>query len=220
MRTKTIFTATAIASSLFAGTAFAETNAREIPAVSGSASSVPVIPSGYAFQLGGGVTGFTRQETRDKFGAGAYWDARAIFGTRSYLGAELAYVGSARKAAASGLTGTPQLLGNGAEAALRANLPLDLGAMRLTPFAFGGVGWTHYQMVNETGNASIIKDKANALTLPFGAGLSATYDHFVLDARFTYRPMFDDKLVNVKTGSRDHADLQNWAAGLTLGYEI
>ena len=36
------------------------------------------------------------------------------------------------------------LLGNGAEAAVRVNLPLSSGDFRLAPFAFGGVGWTYY----------------------------------------------------------------------------
>ena len=53
-----------------------------------------------------------------------------------------------------------------------------------------------------------------------GTGISAAYNHFTLDARFTYRPVFDDKLVQRSIGDRDHADLQNWSAGLTFGYEI
>jgi hypothetical protein len=44
------------------------------------------------------------------------------------------------------------------------------------------------------------------------------YDHFIVDARFTYRAVFDDKLA--RTTGDDSLDLQNWAAGLTLGYEL
>jgi len=184
-----------------------------------SLATVPVVPTGFAFQLGGGVTGFSRQETRNTFGTGGYWDARAILGSRSFLGAELAYVGSARDATASGLTGGA-LLGNGAEAAVRVNLPIEQQRLLVEPFLFGGVGWTYYQVVNADSNSSNIKGHANALSIPFGAGVSASYDHFTVDARFTYRPVFDDKLVPLTGGDRDHEDLQNWSAGLTVGYEL
>jgi hypothetical protein len=51
---------------------------------------------------------------------------------------------------------------------------------------------------------------------------NSSHDHrrVLVDARFTYRPVFDDKLVPMTTGSRDHADLQNWSAGLTVGYQL
>jgi hypothetical protein len=47
-----------------------------------------------------------------------------------------------------------------------------------------------------------------------------TYNHLLVDARFTYRAVFDDKLVPMTGGDRDHADLQNWSAGLTVGYQL
>jgi hypothetical protein len=191
------------------------------PAVSRphSLAATPVVPTGFSFQLGGGVTSFSRQETRNSFGTGGYWDARAILGSRSFLGAELAYVGSARDATASGLTGGA-LLGNGAEAAVRVNLPIEQQRLLIEPFLFGGVGWTYYQIVNEDSNTSNVKDHANALSIPFGAGVSVAYSHFTVDARFTYRSVFDDKLVPLAGGERDHEDLQNWSAGLAVGYEL
>jgi hypothetical protein len=189
------------------------------PTVSGSLSKVPVAPTGLGLQLGGGVTAFTRQDARDRFGTGGYWDLRAVLGTDSFIGAELAYVGSARAVDASGVTGNAALLGNGAEAVARANLPLSSGALRVTPFVFGGVGWTYYNIVNSDANTSGIKDHANALAIPFGAGVGLTYAHVNIDARFTYRAVFDDNLV--PTGSNnDSLDLQNWSGGLTLGYEL
>lgn len=184
-----------------------------------SLAAMPVVPTGFVFQLGGGVTGFSRQATRDTFDTGGYWDARAILGSRSFLGAELAYLGSVRDATASGLNGA-SLLGNGAEAAVRVNLPIEQQRLLIEPFVFGGVGWTYYQIINDSNNGSGIKDNANALSIPFGAGLSAAYDHLTVEARFTYRPVFDDNLVPLTGGDRDHADLQNWSAGLTVGYEL
>jgi hypothetical protein len=186
--------------------------------ISGGLSEVPVAPTGLALQLGGGVTGFTRENARDSFGTGGYWDARAILGSQSFLGAELAYVGSAREVKEPGVSDTGALLGNGAEAVARVNLPLTAGSVQLTPFAFGGAGWTYYQIVNRDSNTSRMKDNANAFILPFGAGASLTYDHFVIDARFTYRAVFDDDLV--PTGNGDNQDLQNWSAGLMLGYQL
>jgi len=185
----------------------------------GSLAATPVVPTGFAFQVGGGVTAFSRQQTRDTFGTGGYWDARAILGSRSFLGAELAYIGSARDATATGLSGG-RLLGNGAEAAGRVNLPIEQQRLLVEPFLFGGVGWTYYQIVNADSNSSNIKGHANALSIPFGAGVSAAYNHFTVDARFTYRSVFDDKLVPLTGGDRDHEDLQNWSAGLTVGYEL
>jgi hypothetical protein len=186
--------------------------------ISRSLADVPVAPKGFGVQVGGGVTGFTRRDARDRFGTGGYWDARAVLGTDSFVGAELAYVGSAREISASGLTGNAALLGNGAEAVARANLPLWAGALRVEPFLFGGVGWTYFNIVNSDTNASNIKDHANALTIPFGAGVGLAYAHFIVDARFTYRAVFDDKLV--PTTSNDSLDLQNWSGGLTVGYEL
>src|SRR4051812_47150904 len=52
-------------------------------------------PMGTSFQLGGGVTNFASQRTRDLTSPGGYWDARAVVGTRTALGLELAYVGNA-----------------------------------------------------------------------------------------------------------------------------
>jgi len=188
------------------------------PVVSRSLSTVPVAPTGFGLQVGGGVTAFTRHAARDQFGTGGYWDARAILGADSFLGAELAYVGSARDISAAGVTGNAALIGNGAEAVVRGNLPLAVGALRVEPFVFGGVGWTYYDIANSDSNTSAIKDHANALTVPFGAGVGLQYAHFLVDARFTYRAVFDDKLV--PTGGSDSLDLQNWSAGLTLGYEL
>jgi len=218
MKTKMILAGTALSAAL-AGPALAQGKGQNEPSVSGGLSSVPVAPTGVGVQLGGGVTGFSQKDVRDRFGTGGYWDVRAVLGTESFIGAEVAYVGSSRAATASGLTGNnPALLGNGAEAVARANLPLRAGDVRLTPYLFGGAGWTYYQLIKNDANSSAIKDHANALVIPFGAGLSASYDHFLIDARFTYRGVFDDKLV--AAGNNDSLDLQNWSAGLTVGYQL
>ena len=143
-----------------------------------SLSTVPVAPTGFGLQLGGGVTGFSRQGARDWFGTGGYWDVRAMLGTDSFIGAELAYVGSARDINATGVdrqrsAAWQRRRGGGArQPAARA-----AGALKVTPFVFGGVGWTYYNIVNSDSNTSNIKDHANALTIPFGAGVGLSYAH-------------------------------------------
>jgi len=213
-----IFTGTLALAALIAAPALAQANGHGDENVARSLRDVPVAPQGLGLQAGGGVTGFTRQDARDRFGTGGYWDVRAVLGTGSFLGAELSYVGSARDVSAPGISGNDALLGNGAEAVARANLPLSAGALRVEPFLFGGVGWTYYNIVNSDANTSSIKDGANAFVVPFGAGVGLTYAHFLVDARFTYRAVFDDKLV--PTGGSDSIDLQNWSGGLTLGYQL
>jgi hypothetical protein len=201
------------------GPALAQAKGFDEPTIAGGAVvDAPVLPKGWAAQAGGGVTGYSKQDARDLFGTGGYWDVRGIFGTNSYLGAEVAYVGSARSASAPGLLGSASLVGNGAEANVRANLPLNLGNVGLEPYAFGGIGWTHYNVVNDDGNSSLIRQRANAGVVPFGAGVSLAYDQLLLDARFTYRAMFSNKLVDLGTG--DHLDMQNWSAGMTAGYRF
>jgi hypothetical protein len=202
---------------LLAGPALAQTT-NNVQTSGRPLSEAPVAPTGVGLQLGGGVTAFSRQAARDRFETGGYWDLRAVIGLESFLGGELAYVGSARGANASGLSNDAALLGNGAEAVARVNLPIAAGSTRIEPFLFGGVGWTYYSLVNSDSNTSGMKDNANAFVIPFGAGLSAAYDRFMLDARFTYRSVFDDKLV--PTANNDSLDLQNWSVGLTLGYQL
>lgn len=70
-----------------------------------------------------------------------------------------------------------------------------------------------------SGNAGPdIKDHTNVGVVPFGAGATAMDVHFVVDLRFTYRTMFNNHLVS--TGNGDHLDMQNWSAGLTIGYGL
>jgi hypothetical protein len=225
MKKQMTITMTLAAATLGSGFAFGQTesagNGSNEPMVvtrpAGSLANVPTLPDGFALQAGGGVTGYTKQSARDAFKTGGFWDVRAVIGNRSFLGGELAYVGSAREIAMSGASDSPALVGNGGEAVVRANLPLQAGSLQLTPFVFGGIGWTHYSITSGNGGAGI-KDSANAGVVPFGGGVTAVYAHFVADARFTYRTMFSNDLVPTANG--DHLDMQSWSAGLTLGYEL
>src|SRR5262245_66259238 len=79
-------------------------------------------PFGESISLGGGVTNFLADATRDATNVGGYWDVRATFGTRSYLGGEAAYMGAAQNVRALGLDNGAYLTQNGIEGALRVNL--------------------------------------------------------------------------------------------------
>jgi hypothetical protein len=175
-----------------------------------------VAPAGVAFQLGGGVTGFAREEGRDMFRTGGYWDLRALWGSNSVLAGELSYRASTNNAR-PGLMGGAQLLGDGVEAAARINMPLPLDRLRLVPFAFAGAGWTYYQVVDAPSSWPEDDRYGSTLALPFGAGLTGVIEHVVIDARITYRGSHFSQLF---TAGGSRVALQSWSAGLTVGYEI
>jgi hypothetical protein len=175
-----------------------------------------IAPAGVAFQLGGGVTGFSRQEGRDMFRTGGYWDLRALWGSNSVLAGELSYRASTNNAR-PGLMSGAQLLGDGAEAVARINMPLPLERLRLVPFAFAGAGWTYYQVVEAPSSWPEDARRGSTLALPFGAGVTGVIEHVVIDARVTYRGAHFSQLF---TAGGSRLALQSWSAGLTVGYEI
>jgi hypothetical protein len=167
--------------------------------------------SGY-FLAGGGVTDYFSQAVKDQLGTGGSWDLRLGFGNRSYLGAELAYVGSARKAGSLG----SDLFTNGAEAVMRVQYPWSDGEWLVEPFAFGGVGWTHFQITDATTAAMASSD--DVFVMPVGGGVTLGYDHLLLDTRFTYRHTFDAKLIRDADGSA--AEMNSWAITAAIGYRF
>lgn len=175
----------------------------------------PGPPTGYgaAVELGGGVMNFTGAAARGATSAGGTWDLRLAFGTRSILGLEAAYVGSAQNITAAGLDPNATLLGNGAETALRLNAPFIYQASLIEPFAFGGVGWTRYNVVNDNFNTSIVREKDDVFTVPFGGGLAASVRGFIVDARFTYRVLYNNQLLG-------NTNLDNWAVTANIGSEF
>jgi hypothetical protein len=176
-----------------------------------SDSSDLLTPYGTYFLLGGGVTDFTGDSVKDRFDVGGSWDLRLGIGSRSYVGAELAYVGTLRQASGS----DSDLLSNGAEAILRLQYPYATGTWRVTPFAFGGIGWSRVSLRDaEPG----IPDSDDVGVVPFGAGLTLGYGRFLVDARFTYRTGFDEDLA-LAAGERP-ASLEQWGVGASVGYEF
>ncbi|HEY0714145.1 MAG TPA: hypothetical protein VGF45_15800 [Polyangia bacterium] len=177
-----------------------------------------VTPIGASVTVGGGVSNFFRESVRDLTGVSGTWDARLSVGTRYIVGGELAYIGGARSISAPGMSTDANLINNGGEATLRLNAPFEVSDFLLSPFVFGGVGFSHYYLRNTDPVANTVAKDDDIGTLPVGIGFSFGYKGLVADARATYRPTFDDGEL-VKAGSTDN-DLQSWAAGITVGYEF
>jgi hypothetical protein len=175
----------------------------------------PGFAYGSEVALGGGVMNFTGGTARAMTGVGGSWNVRLGIGTRSIIGAELAYLGSAQSISAAGLDPDAVLLGNGAEAVLRLNapIPMQYGGGVVEPFILGGIGWNHYSVVNDDFNTSMVKENDSVGMVPLGAGLAASYAGFVADARFTYRLAFDEALI----GS---SKLHSWALTANVGREF
>lgn len=142
-----------------------------------------VTEAGSAITAGGGVT-VSDQDAGDAE-AGGMWQVRGIYGTRTILGGELAYVGTARDIQNSDNTA----ISNGGEIALRAGIPLSTGdEMAVAPFAYGGLGYAWNEIAREGDN---VRD--SGAYVPVGVGLGLADDGFYGDARLSWRePLTDD----------------------------
>ena len=182
------------------------------PADTGRYSYQPAMSRvGAGVLLGGGYEDFTSNTVRDMTGAGGFWNARLVAGTRQIIGLEAAYIGSARSIEALGLGGDARLVSNGAEGAVRGNFPIAVGRSLLEPFVLVGVGWQHYQLTNTTTNTSDVADRDDIMTLPVGTGFEYAYGRFLADVRFMYHRTYYNDLM--RTGGR----LDNLSAGTQLG---
>jgi hypothetical protein len=174
---------------------------------------------GLAVSLGGGVGQFTDSALRDRTGVNGEYEARVLFGTRSPIAVEGAYVGTAGSIDAVGLDDNAVLISNGIEGLVR----LNLGNRLVQPFIVGGASWVRYSIVNASVNTSDVRDRDDVFAVPVGAGI-ATYvgdTGFMADIRFMYRFAFGDDLVkSTAPGSRGSQDasLANWNVSLRLGY--
>lgn len=181
---------------------------------------------GASLGLGGGVTDFTDDTAgmSQVTDTGGEWTLRLGLGTRSIVGFEAAYVGASNSLDALGVEDNAQLMRNGLEGALRIQAPIEPNEESLVaPYIFGGLGWHHYDIVNSDTATSDFTDSDDALATPVGAGLALGYDHFLFDARFTYRPMFNDDILQSNAADISEttsSDLINWTAGAMVGYEF
>jgi len=174
-------------------------------------------PLGMSIGIGGGPTNFVGSDIGNITSVGGYWEVRLHIGTRSYVGAEVAYVGSVRHFNAAGLDPDAKLLGDGLETTLRINYPLEFNKLLLEPFSFGGVGWTNFSTQSATRPANIHASD-DALVLPVGGGFGIGYSGFILEGRFTYRPTYWEQLVMFNNGAS--AGMNSWTAGALVAFEF
>jgi hypothetical protein len=170
---------------------------------------------GYAAFVGGGYEDFTNRSVRGMTSGAGAWDARLIGGTRSFVGFEAAYVGSARNIEALGLGGNSSLVSNGFEGAFRVNMPIVRSRSLFEPFGYVGVGYSHYSVTNyNVAASSDVASGDGVLTVPFGAGFAYGYKAFIADARVNYTPTFYDNLFQATNGT---GALNHWGVGGNLG---
>jgi hypothetical protein len=194
-----------------------------LPAPSGELAGGPAAPMspssgfGMAISAGGGVTGFTEKGSRNAADTGAMWEARLTFGTRLPVGLDLAYVGSAQTLNVAGLSSNASAVGNGGEADLRLQWPKGM----FRPFAFGGIGWTHYSIARSSTTGTAILNGDDVGTVPFGAGIAiGKVNGLTFELRGTGRYAFDDQLFdNVYAGTGQSSRLHSWAVTARLGAE-
>ena len=170
---------------------------------------------GWAFVVGGGYEDFTNSTMRGlTTGAGA-WDVRVIGGTRSYLGFEAAYVGSARNVTALGAAQST-LIENGFEGTFRVNVPVIRSRSLYEPYGFIGLGYSHYNITNYS--VALTSDFAsgdNVMTMPFGAGFAYGYGGFIADARFTYTATYFSSIIQ---GGNTTGGLNHFGVGGNVGF--
>jgi hypothetical protein len=173
----------------------------------------PASGYGSTVTLGGGVMNFTGGAARGATQSGGAWDLRLGWGTRSILGFEAAYIGSANKLSVSGLDPSAVLLGTGAEGNLRLNAPFPVRDTLIEPFGLAGLGWTRFDIINDDFNMSNVREKDHVMTVPVGAGVAMAVRGFMVDARYTYRFVYREDLIG-------NTNLDNWIVSANIGSEF
>ena len=167
---------------------------------------------GVGVLLGGGFEDFTNSNLRSMTTGGGFWNARLVAGTHQMFGVEAAYTGAARGIDALGLGQNARLVSNGAEGALRGNVPIRVGRSIYEPFVLVGLGWQHYNLSNTDTNTSDVASRDDIMTLPVGTGFEYSYGRFLADARIMYRQTYYNDLLRSSGGN-----LNNVSVGTQLG---
>lgn len=175
-----------------------------------------ILDWGLSASVGGGVVGFTDEDTRDFADVGGTWEARVAVGTRERVAFEAAYIGGAQGVDALGLDGDAVLLSTGIEGNVRLNLIEEQG---FQPYLLAGVGWKRYDVTNADFNTSSLADDDNVVEIPLGVGIGYRYERVIVDVRGMFRPSANEDLIAVDEGA-DEATLANWAATLRVGAEF
>jgi len=172
---------------------------------------------GVSISAGGGGGDYTNSTTKAATGTTGVWNVRAVFGTRTFVGFEAAYVGGASSVnGLGGLANNNTLVRNGGEGLLRLQYPIAMKMAMIEPYIFGGLGWDFYAFrTNPTTFANAtLRANDNTLVVPAGVGLSFGYMGFIGDVRGVYRPTYNDNLFGTGTA------LTNWNVNGSIGYEF
>jgi len=151
----------------------------------------------YQLSVAGGVADFADDASRHLTLVGGMWDVRFLAGESQAFAAEFAYVGTANGVnnvmAQFAPNGT--IIGSSLEAAFRLQVPSSVWQVR--PFGFIGIGWQNYTLIEDNfRNPAAIASADNELVMPLGVGVQFDVtDHCALDARYTYRALFDEKFL-------------------------
>jgi len=166
-------------------------------------------PAGMYFIGGGGPGGFVTNAMTDVTKVGGAYDVRLVYGSRSPVALEAAYVGSATSINALGLANNALLFGNGVEGSARFNV-MARGAWQ--PYVTVGAAWKHYALRSDV-NTSNVNGNDDVLELPVSTGISWRYNGFIADVRAAYRQSFMTDLIG-------HNDLSNWTGQGHIGFEF
>jgi hypothetical protein len=173
----------------------------------------PASGFGVEFLVGGGYSNFTGSTARSLTTGAGTWDIRLVFGSRQPIGLELAYVGSAQDFDEAGLGPGAYLLGNGAEAAFRLGVPVQVKSWLIGPFASAGLGWNYYSQQNSNLDTSTVAAHDGNFTVPLAVGIDGIYQAFTINVRGSYRPTYDNDLFG-------GASLATWGVSGNLGFEF
>lgn len=176
----------------------------------------PPRPFYVSLGIGGGVANFFDSTSRQLTGVAGSWDVRMAFGPRSLFSVEGAYFGTAQQIDALGLDTSAFLVSSGFEADARFNFTTDAAWQ---PYAFGGAGYTRYDVTNVDVNNSDVDEVENLFHIPLGAGIGYRYTPDIrFDFRVTFRPVFGDDLL--ESGAGSSAKLSTWNAGASVAREF
>lgn len=174
-------------------------------------------PGGFGIFAGGGVADFADGDMRDFTDIGGAWEVTALLGTRGLISAELNYLGTAQDIDALGLDDDSVLIGTMFEGAARVNV---IPQEDFTPFVIGGLGYARYDITNSDFNTSNVRDDDQMLSVPVGGGIGFRAGGALIEARGTYRFMFDDDLVATDVAGAENVSQDNWSATARIGFEF
>jgi hypothetical protein len=186
-----------------------------------------VTDMGVGVLIGGGSMNRLTDREANATSTGGTWHLRGVIGTRSFLAAEVAYLGAATPVAA-GIDVVEEdaiLMSNGGEANLRGQIPIPVGMdedVMVAPFLTAGVGVQAHDLVRTdtdlTDDGAIGDDVT--FHLPVAGGLAVATEGFIADARVSYRPAIaNDRNVFGEPTAFDNA-LDELAVTGSIGVEF